>query len=75
MSGTLVALSHACFFKFSSFFFFCQQSIVVSLLARLSLLIDPSGVLFTFLLPAASLFHELPNSRQQEMEADQIGVH
>lgn len=50
-------------------------SLVVNLLARLSLLIDPSGVIFTFLLPAANLFRELPNSRQQEMEADQIGVH
>lgn len=50
-------------------------SIVLNLLARLSLLIDPSGVIFTFLLPAANLFRELPNSRQQEMEADQIGVH
>lgn len=36
---------------------------------------DPSGVIFTFLLPAANFFRELPNSRQQEMEADQIGVH
>jgi predicted Zn-dependent protease len=50
-------------------------SIVVNMLARLSLLVDPSGVLFTLILPAASVFRELPNSRTQETEADQIGVH
>jgi predicted Zn-dependent protease len=49
-------------------------SLVVNLFARLSLLIDPSGVLFTLILPAASVFRELPNSRIQEMEADQIGL-
>jgi len=49
-------------------------SIVVNMLARLSLLVDPSGILFTFILPAASLFRELPNSRIQEMEADQVGL-
>lgn len=49
-------------------------SIVVNMLARLSLLVDPSGVIFAMLLPAASLFRELPNSRTQEMEADQIGL-
>jgi hypothetical protein len=48
---------------------------VVNLLARLSLIVDPSGVLFTVLMPAASLFRELPNSRTQETEADQIGIH
>jgi predicted Zn-dependent protease len=50
-------------------------SLVVNMLARLSLLLDPSGVLFTLMLPAASVFRELPNSRTQETEADQIGVH
>lgn len=50
-------------------------NLVVNLVARLSLLFDPSGFIFTMLLPAANLFRELPNSRQQEMEADQIGVH
>ena len=44
-------------------------------MARLSLLIDPSGVIFTLLIPATAVFRDLPNSRQQEMEADQIGVH
>lgn len=49
-------------------------SIMVNMIARLSLLIDPSGLIFTLLLPAASVFRELPNSRTQEMEADQIGL-
>jgi predicted Zn-dependent protease len=49
-------------------------SLVVNLLARLSLLVDPSGILFTLILPTASLFRELPNSRVQEMEADEIGL-
>jgi len=50
-------------------------SLVVSLLARLTLIIDPSGLFFSILVPAASLFRELPNSRQQETEADEIGVY
>jgi predicted Zn-dependent protease len=50
-------------------------SIVVSLLARLSLLVDPSGVLLTIFLPASNLLRELPHSRTQESEADQIGIH
>lgn len=45
---------------------------MVTTIARLSLLIDPSGLIFTIRLPAASLFRELPNSQAQEMEADQI---
>lgn len=49
-------------------------SVVVTTLARMSLLFDPSGVLFAILLPAASLFRELPNSRVQEQEADEIGL-
>jgi predicted Zn-dependent protease len=49
-------------------------SLIVNLLARLSLLVDPSGILFTLILPTASLFRELPNSRVQEMEADEIGL-
>ena len=45
------------------------------MLARLSLLLDPSGVLLTIFLPASSLLRELPHSRIQESEADQIGIH
>ena len=48
--------------------------VAVNILARLSLLFDPTGVLFTWLIPAAIIFRELPNSRQQEIEADQIGL-
>ncbi|KAL7580827.1 hypothetical protein ACA910_001103 [Epithemia clementina (nom. ined.)] len=45
-------------------------------LAQLAWLIDPSGVLAVYIVPAAStLLRDLPHSRQQETEADQIGVH
>jgi metalloendopeptidase OMA1, mitochondrial len=50
-------------------------SVVISILARLSLLLDPSGALLTVILPASSLLRELPHSRTQESEADQIGIH
>lgn len=46
---------------------------VVNLLARLSLLFDPSGVMAMIFLPAATVFRELPHSRIQETEADRIG--
>jgi predicted Zn-dependent protease len=49
-------------------------SFVINILARLSLIVDPSGFLLMFMIPAASILSELPNSRTQEMEADQIGV-
>ena len=49
-------------------------SFILSLLARLSLLLDPSGVVMTFLLPTLSLVRELPNSRALEIEADHIGI-
>jgi metalloendopeptidase OMA1, mitochondrial len=51
-----------------------SSSIVINVLARLSLLIDPSGLFLTLLLPAATLLRELPHSRVQEAEADQIGI-
>lgn len=51
-----------------------SQSLLLNMLARLSLLLDPSGLLVTVLLPTATLFRELPHSRTQEMEADEIGV-
>lgn len=50
-------------------------SAVVNLIARLSLLFDPSGFTFSILLPATTLFRTLPHSRTQETEADEIGVH
>jgi predicted Zn-dependent protease len=51
-----------------------SRGILLNVLARLSLLVDPSGLLLTVLLPTATLFRELPHSRTQEMEADRIGV-
>jgi metalloendopeptidase OMA1, mitochondrial len=49
-------------------------SFVLSLLARLSLIIDQSGVIMSLLLPTLSLLRELPNSRTLEIEADHIGI-
>jgi len=49
--------------------------IVVNLLANLLFLFDPSGVTSALLLGSSSLLHDLPNSREAECEADQIGIH
>lgn len=49
--------------------------IVLNVFARLSLLVDPTGFLAQVLIPAATLLHTLPNSREAEVEADQIGVY
>mmetsp|Transcript_23806 Transcript_23806/g.56078 ORF Transcript_23806/g.56078 Transcript_23806/m.56078 type:complete len:208 (-) Transcript_23806:290-913(-) len=51
-----------------------SSSVVVSLLGFASLLIDPSGSLLYWFAPAVRLFGQLPNSRIQEREADQIGM-
>lgn len=51
-----------------------SSNLVLNILGRVSLVFDPTGGILALLLPAANLFRELPNSRQQEMEADQIGV-
>ena len=50
-------------------------SLVVNMIARLSLLIDPSGAFMTIFLPATALLRDLPHSRTQETEADQIGLY
>jgi len=52
-----------------------SSNILVSLIARCTLLIDPSGVLYSLFLPAAALLHDLPHSRDHEVEADYIGLH
>lgn len=49
-------------------------NILISLLARFTLLLDPSGFLYSIFLPAATLLHELPHSRDHEIEADYIGL-
>ena len=51
-----------------------SSSFLVSLFARFTLLFDPSGFLYTIFLPACALLHDLPNSRETEIEADKIGV-
>jgi predicted Zn-dependent protease len=50
-------------------------SAVIGLLARLSLLFDPSGGFMMVFLPASQILAELPNSRTQETEADEIGMY
>jgi predicted Zn-dependent protease len=52
-----------------------SSTILIQIMARVLLMIDPSGVLFYLFLPAASLLHELPHSRETEIEADHIGVY
>jgi len=49
--------------------------LLMSIIARFVLLLDPTGVLYTLFVPAATLFHELPHSRYAEMEADHIGLY
>ena len=51
-----------------------SSSLVINILARLSLLVDPSGFILTIFLPATTLLQGLPHSRTQETEADQIGI-
>jgi len=50
-------------------------SILIGILARATLLLDPSGFLYSIFMPAATLLHELPHSREHEIEADYIGIH
>ena len=49
--------------------------LIANLLAHLTFLIDPSGALYAVFVPATALLHDLPNSREAEMEADRIGIH
>ncbi|KAL7540226.1 hypothetical protein ACHAWF_006622 [Thalassiosira exigua] len=51
-----------------------SESLLMGILSRLTLLIDPSGVLFSILLPVQTLLVQLPHSREHEVEADRIGV-
>lgn len=51
-----------------------SESILMGVISRLSLLIDPSGVLFSLLVPAQTLLYSLPHSREHEVEADRIGI-
>ena len=50
-------------------------SYLMSIIARFVLLLDPTGVLYTLFVPAATLLHELPHSRDAEIEADFIGLY
>ena len=50
-------------------------NILMSIMARVVLIIDPSGVLYSIFVPAVTLLHDLPHSRDAEVEADHIGIH
>ena len=52
-----------------------SSSAVVGILARLTLFLDPTGGYLMIFLPAMKLLTELPNSRDQETEADNIGMY
>ncbi|KAL7535317.1 hypothetical protein ACHAXR_006420, partial [Thalassiosira sp. AJA248-18] len=51
-----------------------SEGILLTILSRLALIIDPSGVLFSIMIPAQALLYSLPHSREHEVEADRIGV-
>ena len=48
--------------------------IIIQGIASLLLLVDPSGFLSAIFTPAATLMHDLPHSRENESEADRIGL-
>jgi predicted Zn-dependent protease len=48
---------------------------LTSIIARFVLLLDPTGVLYALFVPASALLRELPHSRDQEIEADHIGLY
>ena len=52
-----------------------SESVFLAMLRRLSLIVDPSGMLLlAFVIPAEALLWKLPHSRMHEMEADRIGM-
>jgi len=51
-----------------------SESLLMGILSRLALVVDPSGILFSLLLPAQTLLYSLPHSREHEVEADRIGI-
>jgi len=50
------------------------EGLLQALISRLSIVIDPSLTLFSILVPAQTFLYSLPHSREQEEEADQIGL-
>lgn len=51
-----------------------SEGIMMTILSRLALILDPTGILFTLLVPAQTLLISLPHSREHETEADKIGI-
>lgn len=52
-----------------------SDSFLTNILARFLLVLDPSGLLYSIFVPAATLFHDLPHSREHGIEEDHIGMH
>ena len=52
-----------------------SSNVLLGILARTSLILDPSGILYTILIPTLKVVRELPHSRDHEVEADYIGLH
>lgn len=50
-------------------------SLLTNILARFILILDPTGLLYSIFIPATTLLHDLPHSREHEIEADHIGLH
>ena len=51
-----------------------SESILMTILSRLVLIFDPTGILFSLFVPAQQLLVALPHSREHEVEADKIGI-
>lgn len=51
-----------------------SRNLFVKMLSYLAFIIDPSGLLFSFFVPAEALLFSLPHSREHELEADEIGL-
>jgi len=52
-----------------------SSNVLIGILARCTLLIDPSGILYSIFVPASKMMYDLPHSRDQEIEADYIGLY
>ena len=51
-----------------------SDNLMLTMMSRLAILVDPSGLLFSILIPAQALLYSLPHSREHEVEADRIGL-
>ena len=51
-----------------------SSNLWIRFMARCTLFIDPSGVLYSLFLPLSTVLYDLPHSRDHEVEADYIGL-